>query len=166
MLHLRSVIGLGSNLGDRLATLRAAVVGISRVARIEQVSHVYETAPVGGPEQPDYLNAAALIRFEGTAESLLEALQGIELLHGRQRNERWAARTIDLDVLWIEGLAFESEALTVPHPRLTQRAFALRPLIDVVPDAVDPETGLPYARLPAAGDLGVRLTEMSLVGAS
>src|SRR4051794_13043322 len=111
---LRAVIGLGSNLGDRLATLRAAVVSIAKIARVERVSRVYETAPVGGPLQPDYLNAAMLVRFEGGAEALLDALQGIELALGRQRGERWAARTIDLDVLWIEGLALESERLVVP----------------------------------------------------
>ena len=138
------------------------MVALSKVAHVERMSRVYETAPVGGPSQPDYLNAATLLTFDGGAEALLDALQGIELALGRQRGERWAARTIDLDVLWIEGLALESERLVVPHPRLTQRAFALLPLVDVVPDAVDPETSLPYARLRAAADSGVKLTRHQL----
>ena len=146
--------------------LRAAVVALAKIAHLRRVSRVYETAPVGGPSQPDYLNAAALLRFEGDPEGLLEALQGIELGLGRQRTERWAARTIDLDVLWIEGLALESERLTVPHPRLATRAFALRPLIDLVPDAIDPESSLPYARLAATADEGVRLTAYDLAGPS
>ena len=146
--------------------LRAAVAALAKIGQIERVSRVYETAPVGGPSQPDYLNAAALVRFDGSAHALLETLQGIELGLGRTRAERWAARTIDLDVLWIEGLALESEPLTVPHPRLATRAFALRPLVDLVPDAIDAESSLPYARLAATADAGVRLTRYSLAGPS
>jgi 2-amino-4-hydroxy-6-hydroxymethyldihydropteridine diphosphokinase len=96
---------------------------------------VYETAPVGGPEQPDYLNAAILVDWEGTPVALLDRLQAIEHALGRVRSVPNAPRTLDLDILWIEGTQLETERLTVPHPRLLERAFALRPLLDVVPDA-------------------------------
>jgi 2-amino-4-hydroxy-6-hydroxymethyldihydropteridine diphosphokinase len=120
------VIALGANLGDRLATLREAVRRIDALAPVRATSRVYETAPVGGPAQPDYLNAAILVEWEGTP---------IELALGRVRSVPNAPRTLDLDILWIEGTELETDRLTVPHPRLLSRAFALRPLLDVVPDA-------------------------------
>jgi 2-amino-4-hydroxy-6-hydroxymethyldihydropteridine diphosphokinase len=145
---LRAVIGFGANLGDRLGTMRAALRELASVARIENTSHVYATAPVG-PPQPEYLNAAALVAWEGTAEGLLEALLGIEAKLGRVRgDERFGPRTIDLDVLWIEGVSHETERLVVPHPRLKERAFAMVPLLEVAPDARDPKTGEPYVALP------------------
>jgi 2-amino-4-hydroxy-6-hydroxymethyldihydropteridine diphosphokinase len=158
---IRAVVGLGANVGDRLAALRDAVAALRRVMRVERLSRVYETAPVGGPPQPDFLNAAALVAYEGGAEDLLDALQAIELQLGRVRMERWGPRPIDLDILLIEGLALETDRLVVPHPRLTQRAFALRPLADVAPDALDLESGRPYALL-AEGHTGVRLTDLQL----
>jgi 2-amino-4-hydroxy-6-hydroxymethyldihydropteridine diphosphokinase len=163
---LRAVIGLGANLGNRLEALRVATRAIGKLGALERVSNVYETDPVGGPPQPAYLNAAVLLSYDGKAEDLLDALQAIETRLGRVREERWGARRIDLDILWIDGLALESDRLTVPHPRLAERGFALRPLGDVVPDAIDPETQQPYARLTAAADAGVRRTGMDLYGAS
>ena len=146
---LRAVVGFGANLGDRLETMRRALKELERVARIDATSHVFSTAPVG-PPQPDYLNAAALVTWDGSPDSLLEALLGIEASLGRVRAERFGPRTIDLDVLWIEGLAVESETLTVPHPRLKERAFALVPMLEVVPGARDPRTGEAYVA-PAGG---------------
>ena len=143
MAALRAVIGFGANLGDRLAALRAALAELGRVARVEMTSHVYATAPVG-PPQPEYLNAAALVAWEGTAEALLEALLGIEAKLGRVRGERFGPRTLDLDVLWIDGVAQATERLVVPHPRLKERAFALVPLLEIAPDATDPRTGEAY----------------------
>jgi len=140
---LRAVIGFGANLGDRLAALRAALAELGRVARVERTSHVYATAPVG-PPQPEYLNAAALVAWEGTAEALLGALLGIEVELGRVRGERFGPRTLDLDVLWIDGVAQATERLVVPHPRLKERAFALVPLLEIAPDATDPRTGEAY----------------------
>ena len=125
-LTLRAVVGFGANLGDRLATMRAALAALARVAHVEGTSHVYATAPVG-PPQPEYLNAAALVAWEGTAEGLLDALLAIEAKLGRVRAERFGPRTVDLDVLWIEGLAAEGARLVVPHPRLRERAFAVVP---------------------------------------
>jgi 2-amino-4-hydroxy-6-hydroxymethyldihydropteridine diphosphokinase len=144
---LRAVVGFGANLGERLATMRAALAELAKVARLEGTSHVYATAPVG-PPQPEYLNAAALVSWEGTAEALLDALLAIEARLGRVRRERFGPRTVDLDLLWIDGLAEDGERLVVPHPRLKERAFALVPLLEVAPDATDPRTGEGYAAPP------------------
>jgi 2-amino-4-hydroxy-6-hydroxymethyldihydropteridine diphosphokinase len=152
---LRAVVGFGANLGDRLATLRAARRELEAVAHVERTSHVYATAPVG-PPQPEYANAAALVVWDGAPGVLLEVLLGIERRLGRVRgSERFGPRTVDLDVLWIEGLSVDTGQLVVPHPRLKERAFALVPLLEVVPDARDPRTGDPYVAPP--GD--VRRTE-------
>jgi len=157
-LSLRAVVGLGANIGDRLATLRSAIGELSRVARVERTSRVYASAPVGGPPQPEFLNAAVLVTYRGSPADLLDALLDIERRLGRVRLERWGPRTIDLDVLWIDGVAVETERLVVPHPRLRQRAFALVPMLDVAPDACDPRTGERY--VPPPGD--VRLAEGAL----
>ena len=140
---LRAVVGFGSNLGDRLATLRSARRELEGVARVEATSRVYVTAPVG-PPQPDYLNAAALVSSEGSPGELMDALLVIEARLGRVRAERFGARTIDLDLLWIEGMSVESPQLVVPHPRLAERAFALAPMLELVPDATEPGSGIPY----------------------
>ncbi|HEX8792122.1 MAG TPA: 2-amino-4-hydroxy-6-hydroxymethyldihydropteridine diphosphokinase [Polyangiaceae bacterium] len=129
---IRAVIGFGSNLGDRLATMRTALAELARAARVEATSRVYESAAVG-PPQGDYLNAAALVTWEGEPEALLDALLAIEAKLGRVRREKWGPRTIDLDVLWIEGREVHGPRLTVPHPELAKRAFAVAPLLDVAP---------------------------------
>ena len=144
---IRVVVGLGSNVGNRLAHLQGAAHRIAKICHVERASHVYETAPVGGPPQGAFYNAALLLTYAGAPLDLLDALQGVETSLGRVRDVRWGPRTIDLDVLWIEGLAMESDRLVVPHPRLTERPFALRPLVDVAPDAIDPLSQLPYTRL-------------------
>src|SRR5262249_26829693 len=152
------------NLGDRVKSLRDALASLARIARVERISKVYETAPVGGPPQPAYLNAAVLVAYEGEPVALLAALQGIEARVGRvrDREERWGPRIIDLDILWIEGMACESAELTVPHPRLPERAFALRPLVDVVPQAIDPWTQMPYSYLAMHAEGDVRVTDTRL----
>ncbi len=155
---LRAVVGLGANLGDRLGTMRAALAELGRVAVVEQVSRVYATAPVGGPPQPDYFNAAARVAFDGEPEGLLDALLAIEARLGRVRAEPNGPRTIDLDVLWIEGVSYESARLVVPHPRLTERAFALVPMLEVAPGARDPRSGAAYVAPP--GD--VRTADVAL----
>jgi 2-amino-4-hydroxy-6-hydroxymethyldihydropteridine diphosphokinase len=143
---VRAVVGFGANLGDRLATMRAAVRDLGQVARVVATSRVYETAPVG-PAQPRYLNAAALVSWERSPMDLLGELLAIEAKLGRVRGERWGPRTIDLDLLWAEGVALEGPQLTVPHPRLRERAFALVPMVEVAPDARDPRTGEAYAEI-------------------
>jgi 2-amino-4-hydroxy-6-hydroxymethyldihydropteridine diphosphokinase len=124
---------------------------------VKRASRVYATAPVG-PPQPDFLNAAVLCAYEGTPESLLDALLAIEVRLGRVRGERWGPRTIDLDVLWIDGLVYASDRLVVPHPHLHERAFAMIPLLEVAPGAIDPRSGQPFAIPP--GD--VHVTEETL----
>lgn len=147
---LRAVVGIGANLGDRMATMRAAVRAIEAVARVEKTSHVYETAPVG-PPQPTFLNAAVLLAYERTPVDLLDELLAIERHAGRVRVERWGPRTLDLDVLWIDGLVVDTPRLAVPHRHLHERAFALAPLLQLVPDARDPRTGALYVVPP--GDI-------------
>jgi 2-amino-4-hydroxy-6-hydroxymethyldihydropteridine diphosphokinase len=149
---VEAVVGFGSNLGDRLATMRAARRVLERAARVGATSHVYVTAPVG-PPQPEYLNAAARVAFDGDAIDLLDALLAVESGLGRVRDERYGPRTIDLDVLWIDGLVVDSPRLVVPPPRLRERAFALAPMLEVAPGARDPRTGEPYVVPP--GDVRV-----------
>jgi len=153
------VIGLGANLGDRLRTLRSAVGGLAHCGTVLAVSHVYETEPVG-PAQPDFLNAAVLVDSSLAAGALLEELLSLERTHGRERRERWGARTLDLDLLYSPGLVLTTPRLTLPHPELTRRAFAMVPLTDVAADARDPQTGRLYSELLAQlGALGVRRFE-------
>lgn len=133
------MVALGSNLGDRLANLREAIAKIGSFAEVLALSPIYETPPVGGPVQGAYLNAAARVRFVGTPEALLDALLDVERALGRVRRERWGPRTIDLDVLHIDGVTLTSERLTIPHPRLLERDFALAPLHDVLPNAPYPK---------------------------
>lgn len=143
-MRVRAVVGLGANLGDRLATMRSAAKELGQLARLLATSRVYETAPIG-PPQGDFLNAAALLECEERGlPALLEALLDLELRLGRVRAERWGPRAIDLDLLWAEGVVLESERLLLPHPRLAGRAFALLPLLELVPGAKDPRTGEPY----------------------
>jgi 2-amino-4-hydroxy-6-hydroxymethyldihydropteridine diphosphokinase len=156
---LRAVVGFGANLGSPLATMQAAVRELSAVARIERTSRVYASPAVGGPPaQPDFLNAAALVLYEGEPAQLMAALIGIETRLGRVRKERWGPRIIDLDLLWIDGVAMSSATLVVPHPSLHERDFALAPMLELVPDARDPQTGERYT-VPAGG---ARVTAFSL----
>lgn len=141
---MRVVVGLGANLGDRLASLRAAVARIGELGTIRARSRVYETEPVG-PPQPRYLNAAIALDTSLLPEDLMHALLAIESDLGRVRGEKNGPRTIDLDILWIEETALTTYVVHVPHPRLTERAFALAPLLDVAPTARDPGTQRAYA---------------------
>jgi 2-amino-4-hydroxy-6-hydroxymethyldihydropteridine diphosphokinase len=151
---LRSyVVGLGANLGDRRAALQSAVLALGAHGRVVQVSDLYETAAVG-PPQPDYLNAAALLSSKLAPRALLGALLAIEKAHGRERRERWGPRTLDLDLLCSPGLVLSEPDLTLPHPELPRRAFALVPLLDVLPDARDARSGARYQSLLATLDTG------------
>jgi 2-amino-4-hydroxy-6-hydroxymethyldihydropteridine diphosphokinase len=140
------VIGLGSNLGDRAEILRRAVAELGALGEAVAISALYETDPVG-PPQPPYLNAAVRLLTPLDLPGLLDQLLAIERRAGRERRERWGARILDLDILWASIGVFESETLKVPHPRLNERAFALLPLLDVAPDAIDPRSGEPYSRV-------------------
>ena len=137
----RAHVGLGSNLGDRLATLDAAVRALDADpdTHVMAVSPVYETEPVGGPEQGPYLNAVAVLETDRTPEELLDLLLTTEARLGRVRSERWGPRTIDLDLLLYEGPPVSTPRLTVPHPRAAERAFVLVPLCEVDPFARFPD---------------------------
>jgi 2-amino-4-hydroxy-6-hydroxymethyldihydropteridine diphosphokinase len=133
-------LALGSNLGDRLAHLQLAVDALARDARIRitAISRVYETAPVGGPPQDAYLNAVVAVETDLGAFELLDRTQQIEELAARERSERWGPRTLDVDILLLEGEDVSTEILTIPHPRVWERGFVLAPLRDVAPDLVEP----------------------------
>ena len=137
----RAHVGLGSNLGDRLATLDAAVRALDadESTHVMAVSRVFETVPVGGPEQGPYLNAVAVLETDRDPHSLLGLLHAVESLLGRVRTERWGPRTADLDLLLYDGPPIEDPDLTVPHPRARERAFVLVPLCDADPFARFPD---------------------------
>lgn len=136
-------LGLGSNLGDSLATLRAACAALNELPEttVERVSPVYRTAPLGVGPQPDYLNACCEIRTRLEPPALLVALLAIERRFGRIRAHEGAPRTLDLDLLLYGDEVCVSRELTLPHPRLHERAFVLGPLADLAPDLVVPRKG-------------------------
>ena len=153
MAHV-AYLGLGSNLGDRLDTLQRAVDLLAeRGARVVASSRVWETEPVGGPEdQPSFLNAAVRVETDLEPDDLLGAANAVEAALGRVREVRWGPRTIDIDVLLVDDLILDDRALTVPHPRMTDRAFVILPLLELDPDPVLPD-GTRVLDLPApAGD--------------
>jgi 2-amino-4-hydroxy-6-hydroxymethyldihydropteridine diphosphokinase len=151
---LDAVIGLGSNLGDRRENLCAAVTSLCQLGHLVALSSLYETVPMGGPPQPSFLNAAVRIATRLGPGDLLESLHAVETSRGRVRRERWGPRTLDLDLLWVRGLRLVGSNLTVPHPRLAERAFAMIPLVEVAPDAADPVDGVRYADRLARVDQG------------
>lgn len=146
---LDAVVGLGSNLGDSFGTFAVAARELSRLGAIDAYSALYRTAPLG-PPQPDYLNAAVRLRTSSSPLELLRSLLAVEAKLGRVRRERWGPRALDLDLLWIAGLAVDTPELQVPHPELELRSFALAPLLDVAPEARSPLGGPAYADLLAA----------------
>jgi 2-amino-4-hydroxy-6-hydroxymethyldihydropteridine diphosphokinase len=137
----RAHVALGSNLGDRMATLDAAVRALDADERthVMAVSRVYESEPVGGPEQDPYLNAVAVLETDRDPHSLLDLLLLTEDRLGRVRAERWGPRTADLDLILYDGPPVSSPDLTVPHPRARERAFVLVPLMEVDPYASFPD---------------------------
>jgi len=153
------VLALGSNLGDRLANLQGGVdalctgPGLSRV----QVSPVYETAPVGGPAQPEYLNAVIVAATTLSARAVLDRCRKAENTLGRVRTERWGPRRIDVDVIVYGTEVSDDPELTLPHPRAHERAFVLAPWHDVDPGAVIPGRGRVAELLAEVGSAGVRL---------
>lgn len=135
-------IALGANLGEPLRVLRQAREAVAELGQLTGVSALYRTAPVGGPPgQPDYLNAAVRLQTALDPARLLAALHAIEAAAGRERRERWAARTLDLDLILYGSLVQASPSLTLPHPRAWDRAFVLAPLADLDPDLRHPVTG-------------------------
>jgi len=129
-------LSLGSNLGDRAAMLRRAVDAVAALpgTSVERLSDVYETRPWGPVPQPDFLNLAAAISTTLGPEELLRGLQAIEAALGRVRTVRWGPRTIDVDILLYGDIHMATPELTLPHPRMLERAFVLVPLAEIAPD--------------------------------
>lgn len=152
----RAVVGIGGNVGDVVQAFRDALGELDRAHGVQIVaaSSLYRTEPVGGVEQDDFLNAAALVATTLAPQQLLHLLLDTESGHGRTREVHWGPRTLDLDLLWYEGVALAAPGLILPHPRLHERRFALQPLVEVAPFATDAD-GRPYgeilAMLPVAG---------------
>jgi 2-amino-4-hydroxy-6-hydroxymethyldihydropteridine diphosphokinase len=147
---VKAYLGLGSNLGDRWEHLRHAVGGLLEIDPDLSVSPVYETAPVGGPEQGPYLNCVVRIETELDPFALLALAHRLETAAGRLRTVKDGPRTLDVDVLVIEGVVLAGAELTVPHPRMTERGFVLAPLEDIEPTLV-PDGW--RSRLPGAATL-------------
>lgn len=135
----RVVLALGSNLGDRLGHLQGAVDALAQRLDVLAVSRVYETAPVGGPDQDDFLNAVLVAEADLAPLDLLALCQQVEAQHDRVREVRWGPRTLDVDVIAIGGVVLDDPSLTVPHPRAHERAFVCVPWLEVDPDAVLPQ---------------------------
>ena len=144
-----AALGLGSNLGDRRANLAAGVRGLAAGGKVLAVSSLYETAPVGGPLQGPFLNAAAVIDTGLTAPALLGLCRALERGAGRRRRVRWGPRTLDIDLLLYGREVVDQPGLQVPHPRLAERRFALEPLAEAWPEAALPD-GTPVCSLLAA----------------
>ena len=131
-------VGVGANLGDRRATIEAAVALLDGVVG---VSELRETEPVGVIDQPAFLNGAVALETELPPRELLDVLLSVERRLGRERRERWGPRTLDLDLLLYGCETIDEPGLTVPHPRLHERRFALEPLADLDPELVIPGRG-------------------------
>lgn len=136
-------VGIGSNLDQPLEQVRAAFVELGAIphTRVVKRSSLYRTAPLGHAAQPDFVNAVAQLETGLSAERLLAELQQIEARHGRRRSFPNAPRTLDLDVLLYGAMQITSASLTVPHPRMHERAFVLEPLVEIAPEVAIPGRG-------------------------
>jgi 2-amino-4-hydroxy-6-hydroxymethyldihydropteridine diphosphokinase len=133
---MKAVISLGANIGDAKENLDLAVGLLREATEVMAVSSYLQTKPVGGPEQPDYLNAVAIIESDLPAKDLLAVLNGIETAMGRTREIHWGPRVIDLDLIQYGGLLVSDEKLTLPHPRAHERRFVLAPWFEIEPEAI------------------------------
>jgi 2-amino-4-hydroxy-6-hydroxymethyldihydropteridine diphosphokinase len=159
------VLALGSNLGDRRDILQGgvdAIAGLSGV-RVTAVSPAYETVPVGGPPQPDYLNAVIVAETTVPSPELLGRLHEVEAAFDRVREVRWGPRTLDIDVITVAGEESDDPELTLPHPRAHERAFVLAPWHDIDPGAVLPGHGPVAGLLAAVDQAGIRRSQVTLV---
>jgi 2-amino-4-hydroxy-6-hydroxymethyldihydropteridine diphosphokinase len=154
-------LGLGANLGDRAAVLRAALDALAGHLTVLRVSSAYDTAPQLVEDQPRFLNAAFCGVTALAPHALLRTIKHVEVELGRVPGARYGPRAIDIDILLYDDLTLVSDSLTVPHPRLPERAFALRPLAEIAPELPHPQTGRTIAEMAAAlGDSG----DIRLVG--
>lgn len=147
---MRVFIGLGSNMGDRMAHLRDAVHSLPGVVA---VSPVYETDPVGGPEQGPYLNCVVELDVELTPRQLLGICHRLESAAHRVRTVRWGPRTLDADILLMDGTVVDEPDLQIPHPRMRERKFVLQPLRDLAPELVPEDLDRLGGRVRSAGTL-------------
>jgi 2-amino-4-hydroxy-6-hydroxymethyldihydropteridine diphosphokinase len=161
------VLSVGANLGDRLGTLQGCVQAIARLPDTDvlAISPVYETAPVGGPAQPDYLNAVLVVQTGLPPRALLDAAQRIEADFGRVRAERFGPRTLDVDLISYGSQISDDPAVILPHPRAHQRAFVLVPWHDIDPDAELPGRGAVADLLAGLDRAGVRPVPGAILGA-
>lgn len=146
---ITAYIGIGSNVGDREANCRMAVELLREAGTVAVVSSFYETGPVGNTDQRDFINAVAAVETCLSPGGLLAACRAIEDRMGRERSMRWGPRTIDLDILLYGSEAFDLPELTVPHPHMAERLFALLPLAEIAPSAVHPLLGKTMRQLAA-----------------
>ena len=156
---MKATISLGSNLGDRFQYLQNALDSINAVTgtQVHSVSPVFETDPVGGPEQGQYLNAVAVVKTILSPEQFLAATQQIELEQNRERNEHWGPRTLDIDLLAMDTEVRSSPELELPHPRAHERAFVLLPWSLLDPDFVIPGKASVSELLDGLDAQGVRI---------
>ena len=133
---MKAVVSLGANIGDPKANLDLAVGLLREATEVIAVSSYLQTKPVGGPEQPNYLNAVAILESDLPAKDLLALLNGIETAMGRTREIHWGPRVIDLDLIQYGGLLVSDEKLTLPHPRAHERRFVLAPWFEIEPEAI------------------------------
>lgn len=146
-------LGIGTNLGQRRLNLQRAISGMAAGVTITAVSPLYETPPWGMTEQPHFLNLCLAGRTSLSPPALLAFAKNLEVEMGRQPAERWGPRLIDIDLLFYDNLVIDDEHVTVPHPRLHERAFVLAPLADIAPYFVHPLRGLTVMQMAAAVDM-------------
>lgn len=130
---MRAAIGIGSNMGDAPANVMAAIDALSKIGTVQARSRLYRTQPWGKTDQPDFINAAAILETVLPPRDLLKALKHIEIELGRTPGERWGPRAIDLDILFYGDIEINEPGLQIPHPRLQERAFVLIPLAEIDP---------------------------------
>ncbi len=133
---MKAVVALGANIGNPREQIELALTMLRAATEVIAVSSLHTTEPVGGPVQPDYINAVCILESELPAADLLSLLHGIEKTLGRERQERWGPRTIDLDLIQYGGLLSSAEELELPHPRAYERRFVLQPWSEIEPDAI------------------------------
>jgi 2-amino-4-hydroxy-6-hydroxymethyldihydropteridine diphosphokinase len=133
---MKAVVALGANIGNPQEQMDLAIAMLREASDLIAISSYYSTEPVGGPQQPDYLNAVCLLESDLPALDLLSLLHGIEKSLGRERNERWGPRTIDLDLIQYGSLLSSADELQLPHPRAHERRFVLEPWHEIEPDAL------------------------------